>query len=113
VVSFYRRLCIQLEDGLSEADRAQEQERQRKLTQMTGQYYYYPQEGHFKSRIRGLKSDLIVSLIVLKASVVHGCNPLNVKGLRICFPAARPVVESSRCITAAGGAHLAYSPLVG
>ena len=61
VVSFYRRLCIQLEDGLSEADRAQEQERQRKLTQMTGQYYYYPQERHFKSRIRGLKSDLIVS----------------------------------------------------
>ena len=61
VVRFYRSLCRQLEDGLSEADRAQEQERQRKLTQMTGQYYYYPQEGHFKSRIRGLKSDLIVS----------------------------------------------------
>ena len=61
VVRFYRSLCRQLEDGLSEADRAQEQERQRKLTQMTGQYYYNPQERHFKSRIRGLQSDLIVS----------------------------------------------------
>ena len=58
VVRFYRGLCRQLEDGLSEADRAQEQERQRKLTQLTGQYYIYPQERTLKSRIRGLQSDL-------------------------------------------------------
>ena len=60
VVRFYRGLCRQLEDGLSEADRAQEQERQRKLTQLTGQYYIYPQERTLKSRIRGLQSDLIL-----------------------------------------------------
>ena len=55
VVRFYRNLCYQLEDGLPEADRAQERERQSKLTQLKGENLYSIQESHLKFRIRGVR----------------------------------------------------------
>ena len=49
---------MQLEDGLSKAERAQEREREAELTRVTGQYHVYPQERHFLARVRGIESDM-------------------------------------------------------
>ena len=55
VVRLYNSLCSQLEDGLSKADRAQEQERQRKLEQLTGAHCsYLLHQSHVELRIRGV-----------------------------------------------------------
>ena len=58
VMRCYVRLCLQLEDGLSKAERAQEREREAELTRVTGQYHVYPQERHFLARVRGIESDM-------------------------------------------------------
>ena len=54
MVSFYKSLCYQLEDGLPKADRAQERERQKNLAQLTGSDYYSLEERHFELRMRGV-----------------------------------------------------------
>ena len=59
----YRRLCMQLEDGLSKAERAEEHRREAELTRLTGQYHMYSQQQHFQARVCGLESKLD-SLIV-------------------------------------------------
>ena len=60
VMRCYNRMCIKLEDVLSKEERAQEEARQQELTRLTGQYHYYPQQRHFKARIRGIPSDLMI-----------------------------------------------------
>ena len=59
MVSFYKSLCYQLEDGLPKADRAQERERQKNLAQLcqaqlSGSDYYSLEERHFELRMRGV-----------------------------------------------------------
>ena len=66
-----------LKNGLSEADRAQEQERQRKLTQLTGQYYIYPQERHLNRVFVDCR--VILYLNSAKSECIHVAAFLKVK----------------------------------